>query len=92
MNKSTKSRPAKAGALKRSDDKGRTEQKGKAILLTLAPTLQERGVLASRYIVVDVESGEFVTGQSAAEAAARFKVMHPKSTGWLKQPDQGSSS
>jgi hypothetical protein len=79
------------GAPNRSNDKRRSEHKGKAILLTLGPTLRERGVPLSRYIVVDVDSGEFVTGQSAAEAAARFKIMHPRSSGWLQRPDQGSS-
>jgi hypothetical protein len=81
------SRSTKDGAMKQSDDKRRTEHKGKAVLLTLGPTLEERGVPASRYIVVDVDSGEFVTGQSAAEAAVRFKVMHPRSRGWLQRPD-----
>lgn len=85
------SRSTKNGALKRSDDKRRTERKGKAILLTLGPTLEELGVPPSRYIMVDVDSGEFVTGQSAVEAAARFKIMHPRSSGWLQRPDQRSS-
>ena len=85
------SRSTKDGAPKRSDDKRRTEHKGKTILSTLGPTLQERGIPPSRYIVVDVDSGEFVTGQSAAEAAARFKIMHPRSSGWLQRPDQESS-
>ena len=52
-----------------------------------SPTLQERGVPRSRYIMVDVDSGEFVTGQSAVEAAGRFKIMHPRSSGWLQRPD-----
>lgn len=85
-------RSTKHSALKRADDRRRAKQKGEAILLTLGATLRERGIPASRYIVVDVESGEFVTGQTAAEAAGRFKVMHPKSRGLLQRPDQGSSS
>jgi hypothetical protein len=77
-------------ASKLSDEALRTG----AILSTLSHELQERGVLPSRYIVVDVDSGKFVTGQSEAEAAARFKDMHPKLSGWLQRLDQctGGSS
>ena len=63
-------------------------RRSKAILSTLSRDLQERGVLPTRYIVVDVDSGKFVTGQSEAEAAARFKDMHPGSSGWLQRLDR----
>jgi hypothetical protein len=81
-------RSTKDAALKRSGDKRRIDREAKAILLTLGPSLQERGVPRSGYIVVDVDSGEFVTGRSAAEAVGRFKVMHPRSRGWLQRPEQ----
>lgn len=40
----------------------------------LGPTLLERGVLSARYIVVDVDSGAFVTGRNTEEATDRFKL------------------
>lgn len=69
---------------KRSDEARRS----KAILSTLSRDLQERGVLPTRYIVVDIDSGKFVTGQSEAEAEGRFKDMHPNSSGWLQRLDR----
>lgn len=74
----------KNSAPKRTDEARRS----KAILSTLSRDLQERGVLPTRYIVVDVDSGKFVTGQSKAEAAGRFKDMHPSSSGWMQRLDR----
>lgn len=72
-------------ALKRALNKSRTAQKGKAMLKKLGPRLQERGIPGHRYIMVDIGSGAFVTGQSPGEAADRFALMHPSAFGWLQQ-------
>lgn len=71
--------------LKQSGSKRRLSKKGKAVLNALGPTLQMRGVPSERYIVVDIDSGAFVTGQSRSEATYRFKSMHPGAHGWLEK-------
>ena len=62
-----------------------TAQKGKNILEKLAPSLQERGVPSSSYIVVNTTSGDFVTGKTREEASERFKSLHPGAEGWMQR-------
>ena len=62
-----------------------TAQKGKSMLKKLAPALQRRRVPADSYIVVDIVSGEFVTGKTQEEAGQRFKSMHPGANGWMQR-------
>jgi hypothetical protein len=62
-----------------------TAHKGKSMLRKLGPTLRRRGVPAESYIVVDIVSGEFVTGKTREQAGQRFKSMHPGATGWMQR-------
>jgi hypothetical protein len=62
-----------------------TARKGKSLLKRLGPTLRRRGVPADSYIVVDILSGEFVTGRTREQAGQRFKSMHPGATGWMQR-------
>ena len=61
------------------------ERKGRAILRQLATTLAKRGVPADRYVKVDIETGEFVTGKSLQETDRRFAQMHPGVVGWSQR-------
>jgi hypothetical protein len=60
-------------------------QTGETILRQLAPSLQQRGVPRTNYIIVNTANGEFVTGKSEAEARQRFTLMHPGVEGWMQQ-------
>ena len=51
----------------------------------LAPALVKRGVPVDRYIKVDIETGEFVTGKSLEETDRRFEHMHPDVVGWSQR-------
>ena len=50
----------------------------------IAPTLVKLGVPADRYIKINIETGEFVTGKSPEETHSRFEQMYPGDIGWLQ--------
>lgn len=60
-------------------------QKGSIILKSLAPSLRERGVPSSSFIMVNINNGEFVTGKSPKEVGERFELMHPGEEGWMQR-------
>ena len=70
---------------KRQSGDAFTARRGRSILKKLAPSLQSRGVPADSYIVVDIVSGEFVTGRTREQAGQRFKSMHPGANGWMQR-------
>jgi hypothetical protein len=51
----------------------------------LAPSLQDRGVPAASYIIVNPVNGEFVTGKTREQASRRFACMHPGVEGWMQR-------
>lgn len=61
------------------------EQKGEVLLKALAPSLKKRGVPTASYVMVNILSGEFVTGKTLNEAAQRFKNAHPDGIGWVRR-------
>jgi hypothetical protein len=64
---------------------GHTKDRGKAILRTLAPSLQDRGVAETSYIIVNPGTGEFVTGKTPDEARRRFASLHPGVEGLMQR-------
>ena len=59
-------------------------RKGKLLLNTLASSLQDRGVPLTSYVMVNLASGEFVTGKTWEEAYKRFELMHAGEEGWIQ--------
>jgi hypothetical protein len=65
-----------------SDCPGRS---GEHLLKTLAPELEKRGVQSSSFVMIDIGSGEFVTGRTREEALQRFDMLHPNGIGCVSR-------
>jgi hypothetical protein len=75
----------RADLTKDASDVDELGQRGRAILNTLCPNLQERGVQKNAYVMVNLANSLFVTGRSADEAMKRFDCMHPGAEGWMQR-------
>jgi len=58
---------------------------GERLLKTLAPELEKLRVQSSSFVMIDVGTGEFVTGRTREQALQRFDMLHPNGIGCVSQ-------
>ncbi len=61
------------------------ERKGKAYLKKLAGELQALGLPRGGYVIVNVLTGDYVTGKSRREAQLAYRAAHKGSPGWASR-------
>ena len=58
------------------------EAKGTVHLARLACEVRALALPRGSYVVIEVQTGQYVTGPSRLEARTAFKVRFPNTTGW----------
>jgi hypothetical protein len=61
------------------------ERKGTAMVRSLAPLLRALGLPADGYVIVNVETGDHVTGKTRLEAQRAYRQAHAGALGWAKR-------
>lgn len=72
----------------RKEEAAFAKKKGTAYLERLAPELRALGLPQGSYAIVNVATGEYVTGSDMDEAARKFRKEYGKTIGWAARIDR----